>query len=82
MNEIGGHAQNYFDAPGRDQLQAFACPVNVGARASTLLLVKEIEPKFLFEARRHCHQRCDPMRLLGLGLLDALEPACDAGRRG
>src|SRR5437016_9475479 len=61
MNEIGGHAQNYFDAPGRDQLQAFACPVNIGARATTLLFMRKIVPKFFFEARRHCQQRRDPM---------------------
>ena len=51
----------------------------VGRDAMRVRLPQLIVSDFLFQARRHSHQRRYPVRLLALDLSDSRKPVCEVG---
>src|SRR5438046_10557998 len=50
--------------------------------AAVVGLPQRVEAKFLFEARRSRGERCSPVRLLCLRLVQAVEPVCEVSSVG
>src|ERR1022692_1649793 len=72
--EVGRHIEQQFHALVGNQLKAFAVAEVDQVVASRHLLHREIGAELLFESGGDGGQRRHPVRLIGLGLVRALEP--------